>query len=487
MARKNKSAIVEVPRREIRRVIKYRRTSKAREHMTTLVTQDSELDRLIEYKRWDCVGNFVDSGISAYGRKSFRPDLEAAIQKIERGEADAIVVFRIDRLTRSLSEFTDIWDRLKACGGSIVSKSEDFDTSTIQGEMMLSLIVGFAQMESAAKRERAIPMHNHQKEIGAVGPGPRPYGYEKVTSKETKNSRGNKGAGAILTVIPSEAEMIREAAAWVLSDEKGKGGLIGFINHYQPDSSRANVKMTYRGLRHVLTNATTAGLREWNDAPDGTGFQKGNWDAILDRETWEALRAKLLDPSRKTYESNERTGLLSGVARCHCGAGLTSRNWVHKESREVTRRYQCANVGTCYNSIDQTAANGVVLEKLFEVVPQSVWDAWQTAGMGWDSSLVETLESRLAAIDAEYAEGKLPHNRWMNLTTNIQKQIDSAQSQEPLDIPRASVLADSWEKFDNDDKARVLRQAFPHGITIVKQNGSRDPHTRVLFPEGELA
>src|SRR6185436_1684125 len=230
MATKRKSQ--QVIESEIKRVGIYVRYSnlagRNKESITTLDTQEAGCRAHCLPRGWEVVKVFTDPGRSAFKKNAPRPEYDEALRMIQSGQIDAIVVWKVDRFTRNVYQFNKDWHDIESAGGHFVSVMDQFDTSIPMGRLMLQLVVGFAEMESQMKSERAIPMHAHLKEHGKVGPGPRPYGYERINSKN--------GAGAILKQIPSEARLLQTAANWVLE----RKSLSSFIHHYQPESSVAN-------------------------------------------------------------------------------------------------------------------------------------------------------------------------------------------------------------------------------------------------------
>jgi len=334
---------------------------------------------------------------------------------------------------------------------------------------MLNLVVGFAEMESEMKSQRAIPMHALLKEQGKVGPGPRPYGYERTNSKN--------GSGACLTQIPREAKLLQTAAEWVL----GGKSLSSFIHRHQPTSSQANKKMTYHGLRSSLINPTTAGLRTWDESPDG--YSQGNWDAILDRETWNKVVALITDPERRAHTSSTaKSHLLSGLMTCpECDKNVHARGWVSNTTKQRTKRYACP---TCYRSVDMAAADPVAVEMLFDAVPESKWQSWQTSGMGWDSEVIDDIESRLAAVDKQFSSRAINENTWLTMRADLDTQLAQCQNAEPLDIPMIPHLRNGWDELSLHDKQRVFRQAFA-SIHILPAKGAErfNVRTRIAMNE----
>jgi DNA invertase Pin-like site-specific DNA recombinase len=100
----------------------------------------------VERRGWQLVGVFEDAGISGQSLRG-RPGLSAAIDAVERGEASAIIVAKLDRLSRSLVDFAGVMDRARRRGWSLVALDLQIDMTTPSGEMMANVMATFAQFE----------------------------------------------------------------------------------------------------------------------------------------------------------------------------------------------------------------------------------------------------------------------------------------------------------------------------------------------------
>ena len=95
---------------------------------------------------------YDDGGIS--GGTMERPALQRLLKDIDRGAVDQILVYKIDRLTRSLADFSKIVDRLDAADTSFVSITQSFNTATSMGRLTLNMLLSFAQFEREVTAER---------------------------------------------------------------------------------------------------------------------------------------------------------------------------------------------------------------------------------------------------------------------------------------------------------------------------------------------
>lgn len=117
-----------------------------------LEAQEATLRRAFEYRGWQLVEVVRDEGIT--GSTLNRPGLRHALEQIVAGDADGLVVAKLDRLTRSMRDFCEIVDWFEEAGASLVMLEPEVDTSAPQGRAMAHVMVAFAQLEREMIGER---------------------------------------------------------------------------------------------------------------------------------------------------------------------------------------------------------------------------------------------------------------------------------------------------------------------------------------------
>jgi len=129
------------------RLVGYVRVSTAEQadSRAGLEAQLATITRETERRCWKLVHVYEDAGAS--GKSLKRPGLMAAIEAIERGEAEGLVVAKLDRLSRSLLDFAGLMEQARKRDWSLVALDLGVDTSTPSGEMMASVLATFAQFE----------------------------------------------------------------------------------------------------------------------------------------------------------------------------------------------------------------------------------------------------------------------------------------------------------------------------------------------------
>ena len=131
---------------------------------------------------------YKDKGYS--GKNIKRPAFTELIKDVEAGKVKKLFVYRLDRFSRSIADFSRLWELLDKHGVEFHSATENFDTSTPIGRAMLNIVLVFAQLERETTAERVKDNYVHRFRLGAWGGGPAPYGFDlaKIIADGTKAS-----------------------------------------------------------------------------------------------------------------------------------------------------------------------------------------------------------------------------------------------------------------------------------------------------------
>lgn len=123
----------------------------------------------------DDIQIFQDKGFS--GKNTKRPAFTELIKAIEAGQVKKVIVYRLDRFSRSIADFSSLWDLFQQYGVEFLSVTENFDTSSPMGRAMLYIILVFAQLERETTAERVKDNYIHRFSLGVWPGGPAPYGF----------------------------------------------------------------------------------------------------------------------------------------------------------------------------------------------------------------------------------------------------------------------------------------------------------------------
>ena len=134
--------------------------------------------------------DYDDPGFS--GGNTERPALKRLIADIEEGKIDIVVVYKIDRLTRSLADFSKMVEVFERQGVSFVSVTQQFNTTTSMGRLMLNVLLSFAQFEREVTGERIRDKIAASKRKGMWMGGVPPIGYDVENRRLVPNGRESK-------------------------------------------------------------------------------------------------------------------------------------------------------------------------------------------------------------------------------------------------------------------------------------------------------
>lgn len=149
-------------------------TDKQAEHGVSLDAQRAKVEAYAALYDLDLVAVEVDAGASA--KNLDRPALGRALGALQAGTADALLVVKLDRLTRSVRDLGDLVDRCTREGWALLSVGDAVDTRTAAGRLVLNVLASVSQWEREAIGERTAAALAHKRDLGQKLGGQVPYG-----------------------------------------------------------------------------------------------------------------------------------------------------------------------------------------------------------------------------------------------------------------------------------------------------------------------
>ena len=226
--------------------------------------------------------SYDDRGFS--GASMRRPALRRLMADVAADRVDVVVVYKVDRLTRSLSDFARIIEAFDRAGVSFVSITQAFNTTTSMGRLTLNILLSFAQFEREVTGERIRDKIAASKAKGLWMGGLPPLGYDAP----------QPNAPRVLVVNESEARVVRSIFRWYLElrtfpalEQRIAGeGIRSKQRVTRTGRSLGGVHLTRGALRHILCNRTYLGV-----IPHGAASHPGQHVAIIDQQTFDAVQA----------------------------------------------------------------------------------------------------------------------------------------------------------------------------------------------------
>lgn len=216
---------------------------------------------------------FEDAGYSA--KNTDRPRYQEMMARIKSKEFSHLLVWKIDRISRNLKDFTQMYDDLKEYGITFISKNEQFDTSTAMGEAMLKIILVFAELERKLTAERVTSIMLSRAEKGLWNGATVPLGY--VWSDEVKFPVVDQDEAQVVQYIYDLYEKLKSTTkvAYQLNDEGVK--------------SKRGGKFTAKTVNDVIRNPFYIGTYRYNAKVGGTRRWKDKKEWIVVEDNHPAI------------------------------------------------------------------------------------------------------------------------------------------------------------------------------------------------------
>lgn len=248
---------------------------------------------------------YDDGGFS--GGSIERPALKRLLSDVAAGRIDVVVVYKVDRLTRSLADFAKIVEAFDAKGVSFVSVTQAFNTTTSMGRLTLYVLLSFAQFEREVTGERIRDKIAASKAKGMWMGGLLPLGYDAPTDPVTRALVVNTVEAETVRLIVAkylELGSVSALRAWL--DAEGVRPKACLARNGVPRGART---FSRGALFHLLKNRTYIG-----EIPHRDSAYPGAHPGIVDREVFEAVQRMLADQTRRHAERPLRraTMLLAG-------------------------------------------------------------------------------------------------------------------------------------------------------------------------------
>ncbi len=322
---------------EVKRCAIYTRKSTSAGLDQEFNSLDAQREACEQYIRnQGCIGwqllpeRYNDGGFT--GANLERPAFAHLMQDLEAGKIDVVVVYKVDRLSRSLLDFAKVMDRFSRSGAAFVSVTQNFSTADAMGRLTLNMLMSFAEFEREMIAERTRDKIAASRRKGKWTGGLAPLGYDVVDRK--------------LVVNEAEAALVRRIYELYL-DRRSAVAVSKALN--------AEHRTT---KHHIAKNGNSHGAREWDknatlivlSSPIPAGLMsvgrevfEGEHQAIIERGVYERVQFLLAEKGgmRAVRHGRNPEYILTGLLRCaRCGRAFTPAS--NRRGQKVYRYYRCS-------------------------------------------------------------------------------------------------------------------------------------------------
>ncbi len=331
----------EVEEKKVIRVAGYVRCSDEGQAISDFNTLDNQREIIARHiqtismthgNSWELSRFYEDSGYS--GKNTDRPALEALLADVCAGQLDAVVVYKLDRITRSVADFYDLDRMFERYGVALVSVKEQFDTSTPIGRMMRNMALAFAQMERETNAERTRDKMYAEARRGRYLGGQIPYGYRLEDRKFVPDP---EEAPAVRMMFEKYAETRSFAAT------RDFVNAFGFRTRVRTQKGRqtGGKFWTIQGIESILQKPRYKGVYTYGDIE-----LEDQHEAIVSTDLWNLVNSVDSIRQRSSDVRVDHPYVLQGLVFCpHCGGRMTPYHVKHNDGRKrpkpYTAYYEC--------------------------------------------------------------------------------------------------------------------------------------------------
>lgn len=432
-----------------------------RKELTSLESQALYCRKYADLNQLPLLENvYEDYGKS--GGNMERPAFQRLLKDIQSGEIGGVLVYKLDRLTRSLNDFVGvIGNHFKKHDVKFISVTEHFDTSTPQGALFLNLMLMFAQFEREQTSIRVKDKIRNSRQQGIWTGGNIPFGYMSVDRK--------------LVINPEEATWV----TWIYEEYLKTGAARHIATRLREEFPDRQEDFYYEKIRKILQNPIYKGYMRCNGQ-----LYKGRHEAMISEELWQRAQERI--PQRSVSQKNPSNALLQGLCFCgDCGSSLIPLH-VKKEGLRY-RYYVCRNrhqgipCTSQMKYINEDALNNLILREIKAVFFQP------NRVKGLTEQVLKLPQStKVLKILQDYSEtlDRLDEETRKKVLRCFVKKIVVYKKSVLLTITThhlSVLLNDLWDpSIDLEDTIEINTELLVHGnrpqTFVLGHGSSTDPH-----------
>ncbi|MBZ4488019.1 recombinase family protein [Microbacterium sp. cx-55] len=450
-------------------------------------------EHVVAARGFELVDTYRDNNVSGYKVRGEGTAFAQMLSDAHAGRFDVLVVRKLDRLARSLSAL----EALTAAKVAVVTSDGEVDLTTVNGRLMANVLTSVARAESETKAERRVFANKARRRDGVPTSGRVPYGYMWVPTKVRADRVKAGESGEAYERDPDRADDVRRIFEMFLA-----GVPLGSIARDLNEAGKrtapykrggvvvAGVPFTATTLRRILLSPYYAALlplppedgeqRPYDQAAiTRESCEVGKWPAIVTVAQWEAAKAKLAHPDRRTSPGPTRRWLLSGLALC----GVCDRPIHAGGGEKGVHSYRCGSMAHFMRRGDPLDA--YVERYAVEYIAKhrgALLEPRERADAGALIVELAKLDAALAELGQDRDEGVIDRAEYMQRRGRIVSKRDGMRRELAAGADRSTlegivgsgdVLA-AWQALTLGEKRTVLGDLFEIRVHSVGQGNRRN-------------
>jgi len=403
---------------------------------------------------WPVAEVYEDNDKSAWSGKN-RPEYRRMLEDLKHGTRDAVLVWQLDRLHRHPRELEEFFDLADAAGiaENLATVTGEHDLSTPDGQLTARIVGAVARKESD---DKSLRLKRKAAELAAAGKpaggGPRPFGYELDR----------------ITVNPTEAAVIREAATRVLAGDSLRSVAVD-LNSRGVLTTQGN-EWRASGIKRVLMSARISGRRDHQDE-----FSDAVWAGIITPAESDRLR-RLLGARTQTSRRTPRRYLLTGgLLRCgRCDTPMTSQPNAKGQRRYVCRPESqgCGRMSALAEPLEAHIVKAVLYRLDTPELAAALADT-QAQQTEWSelADQVAADQERLDQLAGDFGNETIGRSEWLSAREPIQRRIDENRRRISRISPATAIdpyagnadsLRSAWDDLPISRQHAIVRVVIDH-------------------------
>ncbi|MDC2863753.1 recombinase family protein [Bacillus sp. BP-3] len=289
----------------------------------SISAQKKKLKAYCDAQDWDVIGYYVDEGISA--KNTNRPELNRMIEHIKKGLIDCVLVYRLDRLTRSVLDLYTLLDVFEKYDCKFKSATEVYDTTTAIGRLFITIIAALAQWERENIGERVRVGQQEKVRQGKYTSPRKPYGYDADHKK------------GVLSIIEEEAKVVRS----IFNDYLKGHSAMRISKKLNTLGTPGRDYWNEKAVMYIIENPLYIGTLRWRKETDHYFEVPNSVPAIIEEELFDNVQ-KLRESRRESHpRSQYGSYIFSGIIKCpHCGRSLIGNYVTSKKKDDTVTKYK---------------------------------------------------------------------------------------------------------------------------------------------------
>lgn len=457
-----------------------------------------------EYCARELIGNnykiYTDKGYS--GKNTDRPAFQQMMQDVVAGRIERVIVYRLDRISRSVLDFANVIDIFQKYSVSFSSTMEKFDTASPIGKAMLMIVMIFAQLERETIQQRVIDAYASRSKRGFYMGGRIPYGFtlKEITIDGVRTH--------CYTPLEVESAVIRQIFSLYAQPQVSLGDVVDYLKVHNI-KNRKGEPFNRSRIRDLIVNPVyvksdysiysffkTQGTEIINPAEDFIGINgaylysgdstkrktvslSGHTlvlaphEGVIDSDIWIQCRIKCLHNQSVAKPMKAHRTWLAGKLKCGCcGHALVAKVQPRKHKPDV-RYYLCsykyATKGDCtFGSLRADDIDALIYEemrnKLSEFSVLSKKQPETNQGVCRLQSQIKEVDQEIQALVQQVSFASAELMKYINLRiTELEQQkkdlcarIYDLEHQPQVDTQEITEYLQCWDQLSNSDKVSVV-------------------------------